>query len=78
LLRNLVLLNHASPISFLAYHDISLMHFHLLYCNPADGEYMLILEQEVDQEESQEPTPKPAAKDIPATPTPEGKPRFYA
>jgi hypothetical protein len=54
------------------------MHFHLLYCNPADGEYMLILEQEVDQEESQEPTPKPAAKDIPATPTPEGKPRFYA
>jgi hypothetical protein len=50
---------------------------HSLDCNLADGEYVLIPEQGVDQEESQEPALEPATEDIPAAPTPEGKPRFY-
>ena len=51
---------------------------HSLDCNLANGEYVLIPEQGVDQEESQEPAPEPATEDIPAAPTPQGKPRFYA
>jgi hypothetical protein len=47
---------------------------HLLYCNLAEGEYILIPEQG----EVQEPTPEPATEDLPAAPTPEGKPWFYA
>lgn len=54
------------------------MHFHLLYCNPADGEYVLIPEQGVAKEEVQEQNPEPAAEDLPAATTIEGKPRFYA
>jgi hypothetical protein len=51
---------------------------HSLYCNLVDREYLLILEQGVDQEESQEPAPEPATEDIPAAPTLLGKPRFHA
>jgi hypothetical protein len=51
---------------------------HLLDYNLTDEKYMLIWEQGVDKEESQEPAPEPAAEDIPAAPPPEGKPQFYA
>jgi hypothetical protein len=51
---------------------------HSLDCNLADGEYMLITEQEVVQEKVQEPAPEPATEDFPAAPAFEGKPRFYA
>jgi hypothetical protein len=51
---------------------------HSLDCNLADGEYMLIPEQEVVQEKVQEPAPEPATEDLPAAPAFEGKPRFYA
>jgi hypothetical protein len=49
---------------------------HSLDCNLADGEYVLILEQETVQEEDQEPAPETATEDLPAAPTFEGKPRF--
>jgi hypothetical protein len=55
-----------------------LIHLHSLDCKLADGEYMLIPEQGVAQEEVQEPALQPATKDIPAAPAFEGKPRFYA
>jgi hypothetical protein len=51
---------------------------HLLDCNLADGEYLLIPEQGAIHEEDQEPVPEPAIKDLPAAPTIEGKRRFYA
>jgi hypothetical protein len=51
---------------------------HLLECNLADGEYMLIPEQGVAQEEVQEPAPEPATEDLPAALAFEGKPQFYA
>jgi hypothetical protein len=47
---------------------------HSLDCNLTDKEYVLIPEQGAAQEESQEPAPEPAAKDILAAPTLEGKP----
>jgi hypothetical protein len=51
---------------------------HSLDCNLADGEYVLILEQETVQEEDQEQASKAAIEDLPAAPAIEGKPRFYA
>jgi hypothetical protein len=51
---------------------------HSIDCNLADGDYVLILEQGVDQEEVQEPAPKPATEDFPTTPAIEAKTRFYA
>jgi hypothetical protein len=56
---------------------------YLIHCihldrNLADGEYVLIPEQGVAQEEVQEPAPEPATEDLPAAPTFEGKPQFYA
>jgi hypothetical protein len=39
---------------------------------------VLTPEQGVEQEEVQEPAPKPTTKDIPIAPALEGKPRFYA
>jgi hypothetical protein len=51
---------------------------HSLDCNLANGEYMLIPEQGTVHEEDQEQTPEPAIEDLPAAPTIEGKPRFYA
>jgi hypothetical protein len=51
---------------------------HSLDCNLADGEYVLIPEQGVVHEEDQEPALEPAIEDLPAAPTIEGKPRFYA
>jgi hypothetical protein len=51
---------------------------HLLDCNLADGEYVLIPEQGVVNEEDQEQAPETAIKDLPVAPTYEGKPRFYA
>jgi hypothetical protein len=39
---------------------------------------VLILEQGVEQEEVHEPAPELATEDLPAKPTPEGKPWFYA
>ena len=49
---------------------------HLLDCNLADGEYMLIPEQGTVQEEDQEQAPEAAIEDLPAAPAIEGKPRF--
>jgi hypothetical protein len=51
---------------------------HSLDCNLADGEYVLIPEQGAVQEEGQEQAPETAIEDLPAAPTSEGKPRFYA
>jgi hypothetical protein len=51
---------------------------HLLECNLADGEYVLIPEQGIVQEEVQEPAQEPAAEDLPAAPAFEGKLWFYA
>jgi hypothetical protein len=39
---------------------------------------MLIPEQGAVHKEVQEPAPEPATEDVPAAPTFEGKPRFYA
>jgi hypothetical protein len=55
-----------------------LMHLHSLDCNLTDGEYVLIQEQEAQREEVREPSPEPVAEEPSATPTFEGKPRFYA
>jgi hypothetical protein len=49
---------------------------HSLDCNLADGEYVLIPEQGIVQEEDQEQAPENATEDLPAAPTIEGKPRF--
>jgi hypothetical protein len=51
---------------------------HLLDCNLADEEYVLIPEQGVVHEEVQDPAPEPATEDLPAAPAFEGKPQFYA
>jgi hypothetical protein len=54
---------------------------YLLYsldCNLADGEYVLIPEQGAVHEEDQEQALETAIEDLPAAPTFEGKPRFYA
>jgi hypothetical protein len=51
---------------------------HSLDCNLADGEYVLIPEQGIVQEEDQEQAPEAAIEDLPAAPAIEGKPRFYA
>jgi hypothetical protein len=50
---------------------------HLIDCNLADGDYVLIPEQGVAQEGVQEPARETATKDLPA-PAFQGKPRFYA
>jgi hypothetical protein len=50
---------------------------HLIDCNLADGEYILVPEQGVAQEVTLDPAPEPTPKDLPA-PALEGKPRFYA
>jgi hypothetical protein len=49
---------------------------HLLDCNLADGEYVLIPEQGSIQEEDQEQASEATVEDLPATPAIEGKPRF--
>jgi hypothetical protein len=49
-----------------------------LDCNLAYGEYVLIPEQGTVQEEDQEQAPEAAIEDLPAAPSIEGKPRFYA
>jgi hypothetical protein len=51
---------------------------HLLDCNLADGEYVLIPEQETVQEKDQEPAPETATEDLPAAPAFEASPSFYA
>jgi hypothetical protein len=51
---------------------------HSLDCNLADGEYVLIQEKGIEQEEAWEPAPEPVAEELPATTASEGKPRFYA
>jgi hypothetical protein len=43
-----------------------------------DGEYVLIPEQRVEQEEVQEPALDPAIEELPDAPAPKGKPLFYA
>jgi hypothetical protein len=64
---------------YIAYHGIHISHsLHLLDCNLADREYVLIPEKGVVQEEVQEPTPEPATEDLPTAPAFEDKPRFYA
>jgi hypothetical protein len=45
-----------------------LIHCIHLDCNLADGEYVLIPEQEVAQEEVQELAQEPATEDLPAAP----------
>jgi hypothetical protein len=54
-----------------------LMHLHSLDCNLADGEYVLIQEQEAQQEQAREPAPESVAEEPSATPVFEGKPQFY-
>jgi hypothetical protein len=49
---------------------------HLLDCNLADGEYVLIPEQGVVHEENQDQAPETDIEDLPATPAFEGKPQF--
>jgi hypothetical protein len=74
-LSNFVSLHHTSSLNILHIMSIHISYtLHLLYCNLAEGEYILIPEQG----EVQEPTPEPATEDLPAAPTPEGKPWFYA
>jgi hypothetical protein len=51
---------------------------HSLDCNLADGEYVLIPEQEAVYEEDKEQAPETTIEDLPAAPTIEGKSRFYA
>ena len=51
---------------------------HLLDCNLADEEYVLIPEQGVVHKEDQEQAPETAVEDLPAAPAIEGKPQFYA
>jgi hypothetical protein len=73
-------LSTSPRISIINLHTIayiSLIHcIHLDY-NLADGEYVLIPEQGVAQEEVQEPAPEPAPEDLPVASAFEGKPRFY-
>jgi hypothetical protein len=49
---------------------------HSLDCNLADGEYVLIPEQETAQEEDLEQAPETAIEGLSAAPAIEGKPRF--
>jgi hypothetical protein len=50
---------------------------HSIDCNLADGEYILVPEEQgVAHEVVQEPAPERATEDLPAPA--EGKPRFYA
>jgi hypothetical protein len=51
---------------------------HSLDCNLADGEYVLIPEQEVVHEEDQEQAPETTIDDLFVAPAIEGKPLFYA
>jgi hypothetical protein len=51
---------------------------HSLDCNLANGEYVLISEQGIVQEEDQKQAPEAAIEDLPAALAIEGKPRFYA
>jgi hypothetical protein len=51
---------------------------HSLDCNLADEEYMIIPEQGAVHEQDQEQARETAIEDLPAAPTFEGKPRFYA
>jgi hypothetical protein len=63
----------------MACHGLHITHsLHLLDCNLADGEYVLIPEQGALHEEDQEPAPEPAIEDLPAYLAFEGKPWFYA
>jgi hypothetical protein len=63
---------------YIAYHGIHISHsLHSLYCNLADGEYVLIPEQGAVQEEVQEPASETTTEDLPTAPAFEGKPRFY-
>ena len=55
-----------------------LIHLHSLDCNLADEDYVLIQEPETQPEEAWEPAHKLVAKEPPAAPAFEGKPRFYA
>jgi hypothetical protein len=64
---------------YIAYHGIHVSHsLHSLDRNLADGEYVLIPEQGVVEEEVQEPAPDPATEDLPAASAFEGRPQFYA
>jgi hypothetical protein len=72
----LILSYHISCLLNLHLINIHVLYsWHLIDCNLADGEYVLIPEQVVAQEIVQEPAPEPATEDLPA-PTVEGKPRF--
>jgi hypothetical protein len=66
-------------ISKSTYHIMHISYaLHLLGCNLADGEYVLIPEQGPIQEEDQEQASEAAIEDLPAAPAIEGKPHFYA
>jgi hypothetical protein len=51
------------------------MHLHPIDCNLADGEYVLIQEQEA-QQEAREPPPEPVTEEPSTAPAFEGKPQF--
>jgi hypothetical protein len=69
---------HFRHVQLDIYVAFILIHLHSLDCNLADGEYMLIPEQGVAQEEVQEPAREPTTEDLPTAPAFEGKSRFYA
>jgi hypothetical protein len=61
----------------MTYHIMHVSYsLHSLDCNLADEEYVLIPEQGAVHEEDQEQASETAAKDLPAAPAIEGKPRF--
>jgi hypothetical protein len=65
------------PNKLFEYHIIHISYtLHSLDCNFTDREYVLIPEEGAEQEEAQDLAPKPAAEDLPAAPTPKGKPWF--
>jgi hypothetical protein len=73
-----VLFHHTSCLLNLHIINIHVSYsLHLIDCNLADGEYLLISEQGVAQEGVEEPAPEPATKDLPALAF-DDKPQFYA
>ena len=63
------------PNKLFEYHSIHISYtLHSIDCNLAGREYVLIPEEGAEQEEAQDPAPKHVTEDLPAAPTPEGKP----
>jgi hypothetical protein len=65
---------HFRHIQLDIYVAFILIHLHSLGCNLADGEYVLIPEQGVAEEEVHVPALEPTTEDLSAAPAFEGKP----